>query len=291
MASLDFSSNTGSAVVLGVIEGLTEFLPISSTGHMILVGHLLGFTGEKAETFEIFIQLGAILAVVWLYFSRFLGLLPLSVRATIFSIFGKKIEKNETPQEGLSDIRGLVLLAVACLPVFILGFLFHKKIKALLFAPIPVALALIFGGVALIFIERRRQVPQTTDLDSITIRQAISVGIFQCLALWPGISRSGSMIFGGLFLGMNRITAAEFSFLVAVPVMAVATLYDLYKSRHLIESGDLQIFLIGFVVAFVTAVIAIRFFLNLLRKFSLEPFGWYRIALGSVVILSHLFFQ
>ncbi len=264
-----------SGVIIGVVEGLTEFLPISSTGHMILVGHWIGFTGEKAESFEIFIQLGAILAVAVLYYKRFLALLP----------FANSANSGPLLSGGLRGYAGLSKMAVACAPAFALGFLFHKKIKEMLFAPFPVAVALILGGIVLVLIERRKTPPVTTTLDEITFTQAFLVGIFQSIALWPGVSRSGSMIVGGLLSGMNRIAAAEFSFLVAVPIMAAATAYDLLKSYKALSMDDLPLFLTGFAIAFITAIIAIRFFLGLLKRFSLAPFGWYRIALGTLVLI------
>lgn len=256
------------ALILGLVEGVTEFLPVSSTGHMILVGHWIGFTGEKAETFEIFIQLGAILAVVVLYWKRFLALIPAA----------------GSPGRGLSGLEGILKIAVACAPAFIFGFLFHKQIKEKLFSPVPVAAALIAGGLLLLFIERLVRPASTRELGEISRFQAFSVGVFQCLALWPGVSRSGSMIVGGLTVGMNRITAAEFSFLVAVPIMAAATGYDLLKSYKLLTPEDVPLFAAGFTVSFLTAILSIRFFLALLARTSLRPFGIYRIALGGLVI-------
>jgi len=260
------SSDLITAAILGVVEGITEYLPISSTGHLVLAGHLLSFQGEKAETFEIFIQLGAILAVVILYFNRFRDLF----RFRAGGAFG--------------GIAGLTKLALATLPAAVAGLLFHKAIKAHLFAPAPVAGALIVGGIILLFVERRLGPRKIQRIEEITYREALATGFFQCCALWPGVSRSGSMIVGGMLFGMSRVAAAEFSFLAAVPIMALATLYDLYKSRGLLSSEDVPMFAVGFFVAFITAVIAIRFFLDLLRRYSLTPYGAYRIVLGIVVL-------
>ena len=237
---------------------------------MVLVGNWIGFTGEKANSFEIVIQFAAILAVVLLYWKRFLALIP--------------IGKNSTT--GLNGVQGLLKIGLACGPLFVTGAIFGKKIKNHLLFPLPVAIALIVGGVVLLFIERRKEKATTFDLDSISVRQAFLVGLFQCLALWPGVSRSGSMIVGGLLLGMTRIIAAEFSFLVAVPIMTVASLHELWESRNLLSMADLGIFAIGFVVAFFTAILAIRFFLGILARNSLVPFGWYRIILGAIVIVA-----
>lgn len=254
-------------LILGIVEGVTEYIPVSSTGHMILVGSFLGFEGEKAATFEIFIQLGAILAVVVLYWRRFFALLS----------FGSR--------EAFSGVDGLLKLGFACAPAAVLGFLVHKQLKAHLFAPRPVAAALIFGGLVMLLIDRAGRPSRVERVESLTLRDALLVGIFQCASLWPGISRSGSMIVGGLLLGFERRLAAEFSFLVAVPIMMLATSYDLWKSRELLSAGDLPMFSIGFVTAFVTAALAIKFFMALLERFTLRPFGAYRIVVGLLVLV------
>ena len=259
------------AFLLSLIEGLTEFIPVSSTGHMILLSSLLGIKGEGVETFEIFIQLGAILSVVVLFPSRFLALIP-------------KSEKTDNAN-GLAGKQGIAKFIVACAPVFILGFLFHKKIKALLFSPMPVAMALIVGGLLLIFLERRKTTAKVLFVEQITLKQSFLIGLAQCLALWPGISRSGSTIIGGMLLGLERRVAAEFSFLVAVPVMFVAVGYDLLKSIHSLSSADFPIFLFGFICAFLISLVAVKYFLELLGRVTLEGFGWYRVVLGVVVII------
>lgn len=260
------------AVLLGIVEGLTEFIPVSSTGHLIIFGEVLSYTGNEATTFEIFIQLGAILAVVYLYWPRFLKLLP--------DKDDKLLDENS-----FSGFAGLLKLFLACLPAFILGFLLHDFIKTTLFTTFTVALALIVGGVIMIIIESRPRQVSVEKLEKISYRKVFLIGCFQCFALWPGMSRSGSTIVGGMLCGLNRRIAAEFSFLVAAPVMVAAVSYDLYKSWHYLSLSNLSFFIVGFLVSFVVAVIAIRFFLSLLSRFTLAPFGYYRIILGSIILL------
>jgi undecaprenyl-diphosphatase len=254
-------------VILGVVEGITEFLPVSSTGHLILVASLLGFTEAGADIFEVFIQLGAILAVVLLYPRRFLNFLD---------------ARNAQP--GFSGITGLKKLGLACLPALLLGAVFHRYIKQELFKPFPVALALILGGFVLLLVERRKSRQQLDTLDQISYRTCFLVGLFQCLALWPGISRSGSTIVGGMLLGLPRLLAAEFSFLVAVPIMSAAVAYDLYKGLHLLQQEHILPFAVGFLVALVSALIGVKGFVSLLGRFDLAVFGYYRIMLGILVL-------
>lgn len=263
---MNFENSLLTAAILGLIEGLTEFIPVSSTGHLILTGHALGFTGAKADTFEIFIQLGAILAVVVLYLPRFLALLDF---------------RSAAPFSGW---HGLGRLALACAPAFVLGALFHELIKARLFAPFPVALALAAGGLLLIWIERRNAAPQVFSIEQLTPLACFLIGCFQCLSLWPGFSRSGSTIVGAMLLGAERRTAAEFSFFVAVPVMCAAVGYDLLKSLHLFSAADLPVLATGFAVSFVTAILAIKFFIAVLNRFTLAPFGYYRLLLAALVL-------
>jgi undecaprenyl-diphosphatase len=266
------------ALVIGIVEGITEFLPVSSTGHMILVSDLLNLNTKSVavETFEVFIQLGAILAVVYLYLNRFKDLISLN------------LTNNESPK-GFKGFRGLQLLAIACLPAFFLGAIFHSKIKAYLFSSINVALALIVGGIAMIIIERRQKKLKSTiltdKLDNLTFKQAFMVGCFQCFALWPGMSRSASTIIGGLIAGLSRTVAAEFSFLVAVPVMCAAVTLDLYKSLPYLTNNDIVPFLVGFVTSFIVALIAIKWFISFLSKTTMEPFAIYRIIIGIIVLL------
>jgi undecaprenyl-diphosphatase len=258
------------ALLLGIIEGLTEFLPISSTGHLILAGKVLRFEGPVAETFEIFIQLGAILAVVVLYWPRFIALLD----------FGHSEDKNS----GFSGITGVMKLFVGCLPAFVLGALLHKLIKTHLFGPTTVAAALVFGGLVMIAVEKRARPVPCRSLEDISYGKCLTVGFFQCFALWPGISRSGATIVGSMLVGIDRTLAAEFSFLLAVPVMTAAVGFDLLKSLSILSLSDVPLFVLGFVAAFMFAMLAIRFFIALLNRWTLVPFGIYRIVLGALVL-------
>lgn len=255
------------AVILGIVEGLTEFLPVSSTGHLILAGHALGFSGAKADTFEVFIQLGAILAVVWLYRDKFLGLLKL---------------RQKTGFEGQ---RGLELLALTTLPALIAGFLLHDYIKAHLFQPASVAISLALGGVIILIFEHFPHKAKTVKLEEISRKQALGIGLAQLAALWPGISRSGSTIIGGVLYGLDRKTAVEYSFLAAVPVMIAATGYDLLKSLSVIHGSDIPLFVVGFLTAFVAALLAVKYFVSFVQRYSFKAFGYYRIVLAVIVFL------
>lgn len=255
------------AVILGIVEGLTEFLPVSSTGHLIITGHLLGFTGPKAETFDIVIQLGAILAVVVLYWDRFMGLL------------------KTNPDKKFSGFYGLWLLFLTSLPASALGLLAHKYIKMYLFSPFTVACALAVGAVMIFVVEGMDKREQTTSLDEITPNLALGIGCFQCLALWPGFSRSAATIMGGMLLGAKRTVAAEYSFIAAVPIMFAATGYDMLKNYTLFEAGDLAFLGIGFVVSFISAWIAVKGFIFLLGKLTLRPFAIYRLVLVPLIFL------
>ena len=259
------------AVIMGLVEGLTEFLPVSSTGHLILAGHALDFTGAKADTFEIAIQLGAILAVAVLYRERFLGL------------------AKADPARPFSGARGVWLLFLTSLPALVVGFLAHGAIKAHLFGPSTVALALLAGGVLMLVVEahaaKMSRVRLVGGLDSLSPRLALLIGLFQCLSLWPGFSRAGATIMGGMLVGVDRKTAAEYSFLAAVPVMCAAVGYDLLKNGHLFASGDLAFLSIGFAVSFVSGWAAVKGFIGLLSHCTLRPFAWYRLALAPLVWL------
>ena len=256
------------AIVLGVVEGITEFLPVSSTGHLIVVGSLLGFTGEKAESFEIFIQLGAILAVVVLYWKRFVGLLDFRPGV-----------------QGFAGQAGLIRLIAACLPALLLGAALHRVIKAQLFNPLSVALAFVTGGVILILVEGRKGVlTKVGSIDQISVRTSLLIGCFQCLSLWPGMSRAGATIIGGMLLGLERRVAAEFSFLVAVPVMCAAVSKDLFSVWPLLQLQDLSFFAVGFMVSFFTALLAVKFFISLLGRITFVPFGWYRVVAGAALL-------
>ena len=250
------------SILLGIVEGLTEFLPISSTGHLILVGHLCKMKGELAATFEIAIQSGAILAVVVVYYQHFLAIFrPVS-------------------KEKFSGWRAGWLLVLTTLPAVFIGPIVHGTIKAYLFNPTSVAIALVIGGIALIIVEKFQLSVTADALGDITPRIALSIGFWQCLALWPGMSRSGATIIGGMFLGLERRLAAKYSFLAAVPVLLAATVYELYKSADALGFEYINLLLVGTLVAFITAVLAIKTFMRILQHFTLAPFGYYRIFLG-----------
>ena len=251
---------------MGTIEGLTEFLPISSTGHLIIAGELLRFTGEKAKIFEVVIQLGAILSVVCIYWERFLGLIRPS-------------------EKKFSGVNGLYLLFLTSLPASILGLLFEKTIKQYLFFPKSVAMALFLGAIMIFIIEGIRKTEKYESLDEITPYLALGIGLFQCLALWPGFSRSAATIMGGMILGANRKLAAEYSFIAAVPIMVGATSLELFKNFNMFSSNDLIILSVGFIVSFISAYVAVKGFIHLLGKTTLRPFGVYRIVLAILVII------
>jgi undecaprenyl-diphosphatase len=262
------------AVVLGVVEGLTEFLPVSSTGHLILAAELLEFIGERAETFEIFIQLGAVLAVAVLYRRRFAGLGWPGPRDLAF-LRGRQEARLTWAHVGL-----------ACAPAFALGFALHSFIRRNLFSSRTVLIGLVLGGVLMIAAEawarRGRARTTVTSLDELSLPQAVAIGCIQCLALWPGFSRSGSTISGGLVAGLDRRTAAEFSFVVAVPVMLVATVYDLVQSVRLLDARYLTTVAVGFAVSYVVARLAVVTFLRFVQKVSLIPFALYRFTLAGL---------
>jgi undecaprenyl-diphosphatase len=254
----------GYAVILGIVEGLTEFIPVSSTGHLIVAGSLLGFEGPKAATFEIFIQLGAILAVVCLYREHFRRLCALQ------------------PSWGFAGRRGIILLGLTSIPALLLGAGTHRFIKTYLFTPASVAIGLSLGGVGILVMEWCLPRVKKSGLDALNYRDAVVVGLFQCLALWPGMSRSACTMVGGMAVGIARETAAQYSFLAAVPIIFAATVFDLYKTLPILQASDAPMFGIGFVVSFTAAWLAIKYFLRFLGSHTLKPFGWYRIivALG-----------
>lgn len=252
------------ALALGAIEGLTEFLPVSSTGHLIIAGDVLDFTGERAKTFEIFIQLGAILSVVWHYREKLWN-----VAATL----------NEKPAQ-----RFLSNLVIAWLPAAIMGFLLHRYIKEYLFNPMTVAVALIGGGLLILLIERKPRQARVVTLEQMAPLDALKVGIAQTASLFPGISRAGATIMGGLLAGLSRSTATEFSFFLAIPTMFAATFYDLFSSRHALDVDDAILLAIGFVVAFFTALVVIRAFLHYVSRHTFVPFAHYRIVFGALVL-------
>ncbi len=253
------------ATILGIVQGVTEFLPVSSSGHLIITSALLGEAGARIKTFEVVIQFGSILAVVALYWGRFWGLL--------FPVPGSRF----------SGARGLFLLFLTCLPASLLGLFARNYIKAYLFNPVSVAMALAVGAVAMLLIERIRPRIRYTELDEITPLLALGVGCCQCLSLWPGFSRSASTIMGGMLLGARRALAAEYSFIAAVPIMVAATGFDLYKSMGDLSRADIPFFAVGTVVSFFAALLAVKVFIGLVGRISLRPFAWYRLALAPLV--------
>jgi undecaprenyl-diphosphatase len=256
------------ALVLGVVEGLTEFLPISSTGHLILAGDLLGFNGDKAKVFEIVIQTGAMLAIVWEYRERFW-----------------RIAAGLT-KEPLAR-RFVANLVVAFIPAAVLGLAFSKLIKAYLFRPVPVALAFIVGGFIILWVERSlRPLVRVERVDDMTWRDALKVGIAQAFALIPGTSRSGATIIGGMLFGLSRKAATEFSFFLAVPTLVAAGAYDFWKNRTLFDTGDAGLFAAGSITAFVSAFLCVRWLLRYIATHDFTPFAWYRIAFGAVVLVT-----
>lgn len=253
------------ALILGIVEGLTEFLPISSTGHLILAGDLLDFNDDRGKLFEIVIQSGAILAVVWEYRAR----------------FGKVLAG--LPGDPVAR-RFVTNLAIAFMPLAVLGLLFGKAIKATLFAPVPVAIAFIVGAFVILWAERRTHTVTIHTVDDIGPWDALKLGLAQACALIPGTSRSGSTIIGGLFFGLSRQAATEFSFFLAVPTLGAATVYQLYKERHLLAWDDLGLWVVGFVSAFISAFLCVRWLLRYISSHDFTIFAWYRIVFGIVVI-------
>ncbi len=266
------------AVILGIVEGVTEYLPISSTGHMILVGDWLGFTGPRASVFEVFIQLGAILSVLVIYKEKFIRMLR-----------QYRCWDMLRPQNWRRNDTGLTLAHVGAgiVPVMIIGYFAHGVIKTYLFSVGTVIIGLVIGGVFMLLAERAKIRVLCDDVEKMTLLQAFLVGAFQMFALWPGFSRSGSTIAGGLFLGLSRKAAADFSFIIAVPVMIIACFYDLLKSWSVLDSGDLVMIAIGFVTAFIVAYISVLWFLKFLNKSTLTSFACYRFL---VAVVSFVYF-
>ena len=252
-------------IILGIVEGLTEFLPVSSTGHLILAGYALHFTGEEAISFEIIIQLGAILSVV-VYFRRRLWDLV-----------------RQLPRDPISQ-RLALALAVAFVPAAILGLALHKWIEKHLFGPVTVSWALIVGGVVILLVEHNIKRRQIQGLNQINLRQAWWVGIAQCLAMFPGVSRSGATIIGGLLAGMDRTTATEFSFLLAIPTMLAATGYKIVKTHDVLLQADPLLLPLGLAVAFITGWAVVAGFLAFVRSHTFKAFAYYRIALGLIIL-------
>ena len=262
--------NLVTAAILGVVEGLTEFLPVSSTGHLIIAGHLLGFVGESAVSFEVVIQLGAILAVVCLYWRRFVRLLP-----------GQTAGSGES-RSMLDGWSGLWRLALATFPALAVGFLARHTIKEELFNPEAVSWALGVGGVVILLVERFTERRVSNQADCLTAAQAFGIGLFQILALWPGTSRAAATIIGGMLVGLDRKSAAEISFLIAVPILFAASGYELLKMRGGMSADSAVELAVGFAVSFVVALLAIKGFVQFLQRGRLTPFAWYRIVAAPI---------
>lgn len=255
------------ALVLGVVEGLTEFLPISSTGHLILAGDLLGFNDDRAKVFDMVIQTGAMLAIIWEYRARF--------SKVIAGVF------NDPACQ-----RFVANLAIAFMPAAILGLIFGKMIKTQLFKPVPVAMAFIVGGLIILWIERRPRRVRVESVDDMTWKDALKVGLAQAFALIPGTSRSGATIVGGMMFGLSRRAATEFSFFLAVPTLIAAGAYDLYKNRELLSVNDIGLFAVGGFTAFVSAFLCVRWLLRYITAHDFTVFAWYRIVFGAAVLLT-----
>lgn len=257
------------AALMGIVEGLTEFLPISSTGHLILAGSLLGFQDAKAQVFEIAIQTGAILAVIWVYWAK--------IRDTVAALPTQR-----------SAQRFALNVFIAFVPAVVLGLLLGKAIKAHLFNAPVVATTFIVGGLIILWAERRQAqaatAPRILDVDQMSPADALKVGLVQCLAMVPGTSRSGATIIGGMLLGLSRKAATDFSFYLAIPTLIGAGVYSLYKERALLSAADVPLFAVGFVVSFIAAWLCVRWLLRFIATHSFAGFAWYRIAFGVVVL-------
>lgn len=252
-----------SAIIMGIVEGLTEFLPVSSTGHLILTAHLLGFEGERAKTFEVVIQFGAVLAVLVLYYKTFARILTFKL--------GKGVN--------------FLHIGLAMLPAGVVGILAHSLIKKYLFGPQTVLIGLVLGAILMIVADRSKRTVTAETLDDITYKQAFMIGCFQILALWPGFSRSGSTISGGMLVGTSQKAAAEFTFIVSVPIMGAASLLDLLDNRAGLTGADLPLFLIGLCASFVVGMLAVVTFVNMMKKLKLSWFAYYRLALAAIFFI------
>lgn len=257
------------AAILGLVEGLTEFLPISSTGHLLLMDEILKFQGPPGHVFDIVIQLGAILAVVVVFFHRLWRVLV-------------------TAPSDKGSQRFLLTVLIAFLPAMVIGALAHDFIKAVLFNPMIVAISFVVGGFLILWIEKNAPKPAIESIETMPWKTALGIGFIQCLAMIPGVSRAGATIMGALMLKVERRVAAEFSFFLAIPTMAGATAYDLYKNFHNLTDGDGTIIAIGFVVAFISALFVVRGFVAFISRHGFAPFAWYRIVVGAVAIAALL---
>lgn len=256
------------AIIMGIVEGLTELLPISSTGHLILAGELMDFwSKDKRVVFEIFIQMGAMMAVVWEYrqkiFSSLLGMGKPGVERNLY-----------------------INVAIAFIPFILIGYTCADFIRSVLFSPYVVAAGFIIGGLAIMWVEKRAYNPDTDDMDAIGYGRAFKVGLCQCLALVPGVSRSGASIIGGMYFGLSRKASTEFSFFLAIPVISAASLYSMWGARDLIEVADIEIFALGFVASFISAFVVMRALLKFISNHTFMVFAWYRIAFGLLILLT-----
>jgi len=257
-----------SAILLGIVEGITEFIPVSSTAHLILAGDLAGWSGETAKTFVVFIQLGAILAVLWLFRTRCLRCL---------------LHMRETSERHFA-----LSLALSFLPAAVLGFILHRAIKQYLFSPIVGGVALVIGGFAILAVERWSRESCSADIDGIPFRKAFGIGLSQCLAFVPGVSRSAATIMGGMALGLPRTTATAYSFFLAIPTMFAATLYDLAVNSSHLGAKDLPIFAAGFLSAFVSALVVVKVFIRFVERHRFTGFALYRIGFGALALIYYI---
>lgn len=257
------------AAILGIVEGMTEFLPISSTGHLIVVGSLLEFNDERGKLFEIVIQSAAIMAVMWEYRSKITDV-------------AAGLQRGEEAAR-----RFLINVAIAFLPLAIIGLLFGKHIKAALFNPITVAVTSIIGALFILWAEKRSHTVTVETVDDLSWRDALKVGFAQALALIPGTSRSGATIIGGLFFGLSRKAATEFTFFLAMPTLIAATIYEMYKERALLSADDLGMWAAGFIASFISAFLCVRWLLRYISSHDFTVFAWYRIAFGLMVLITY----
>jgi undecaprenyl-diphosphatase len=253
------------AFFLGIVEGMTEFLPISSTGHLILIGDWISFTSSETRVFEVVIQLGATLAVCWLY------------RRKLLSVSQRGL------QGGTDERRFVCCVFLAFLPAVFIGALCIGAIKSLLFNPVVVATSLIVGGCIILLVENRRPEPHIFDTFQVGWKQAVRIGLAQCVAMIPGVSRSGATIIGGMLSGLSRQTATEFSFFLAIPTMLGAAVYDAWRHHHLLNTDDIGAIIVGFTAAFLSALLVVGGLVRFIARHSLRVFAWYRIALGSLI--------
>ncbi|MEQ1789057.1 MAG: undecaprenyl-diphosphate phosphatase [Rickettsiales bacterium] len=254
------------ALILGLIEGMTEFLPVSSTGHLILFGEILGFKGPPGKTFEIVIQLGAILAICWLYRAK--------LSSTTVGLINREAK----------DWRFAIGILLAFTPAMVLGALFHEVIKEHLFNPFSVSIALIIGGIIILLVERYKPKPRHQNIEDFSLALCFKIGLCQCLALIPGTSRSGATIIGALLLGADRKAATEFSFFLAIPTMFAATIFGIYDNWELLSFDNVQLIAVGFIAAFVSALLVVRWVVSYIAKHGFAPFAIYRIVLGTVML-------